>query len=71
MAHDSKVLKVEGMSCMHCVNAVKESVGSLSGVTRVEPDLEGKQVVVEFDDDKVKLEDIKEKIEETGYYVVG
>ncbi|MGB4304139.1 MAG: copper ion binding protein [Syntrophomonadaceae bacterium] len=62
---------MEGMSCMHCVNAVKESVGSLSGVTRVEPDLEGKQVVVEFDDDKVKLEDIKEKIEETGYYVVG
>lgn len=70
MAHDSKVLKVEGMSCMHCVNAVKESVGSLSGVTRVEPDLEGKQVVVEFDDDKVKLEDIKEKIVEAGYEVI-
>ena len=70
MANDSKVLKVEGMSCMHCVNAVKESVGSLSGVTRVEPDLEGKQVVVEFDDDKVKLEDIKEKIVEAGYEVI-
>jgi len=70
MAHDSKVLKVEGMSCMHCVNAVKESVGSLSGVTRVEPDLEGKQVIVEFDNDKVKLEDIKEKIVEAGYEVI-
>jgi copper ion binding protein len=70
MANDSKVLKVEGMSCMHCVNAVKESVGSLSGVTRVEPDLEGKQVIVEFDNDKVKLEDIKEKIVEAGYEVI-
>lgn len=70
MAQESKVLNVEGMSCMHCVSAVKQSVSSLPGITRVEPDLDGKKVVVEFDDDKVKLEDIKEKIEDAGYEVV-
>lgn len=70
MAKDIKVLNVEGMSCMHCVNAVKQSVGSLPGVTRVEPDLAGKKVLVEFEDDKVKLEDIKEKIEDAGYEVI-
>lgn len=70
MANETKVLNVEGMSCMHCVAAVKESVGSLPGVTKVEPDLNTKKVTVEFDDEKVKLDDIKEKIEDAGYQVV-
>jgi copper chaperone len=52
------------------VGAVKQAVNSLPGVTKVEPDLDSKKVVVEFDDDKVKLEDIKDKIEDAGYEVV-
>ncbi len=70
MASETKVLNVEGMSCMHCVGAVKQSVGSLPGVAKVEPDLASKTVKVEFDDDKVKLNDIKAKIEDAGYEVV-
>ncbi|MDR2565165.1 MAG: cation transporter [Bifidobacteriaceae bacterium] len=31
--------KVEGMTCEHCVKAVKEEVGALPGVTGVEVDL--------------------------------
>lgn len=70
MANETKVLNVEGMSCMHCVGAVKQAVNALPGVTKVEPDLASKKVVVEFDNDKVKLDDIKEKIEDAGYEVV-
>ena len=70
VASESKVLKVEGMSCMHCVNTVKKSVGSLSGVEKVEVDLAGKKVMVDFDRDKVKLAEIKESIEQAGYEVL-
>lgn len=58
------------MSCSHCENAVKKSVGTLSGVSRVVVDLAGKKVSVEFDSEKVTLEVIRETIEDQGYDVV-
>lgn len=70
MSNEFKTLNVEGMSCMHCVNAVKKSVGELPGVSKVNVDLENKKVNVEFDEAKVKLDAIKEAIEDAGYEVV-
>lgn len=63
-------LNVEGMSCSHCVNAVKNAVTALSGVSEVEVDLEGKTVTVGYDAEQVSLESIKEAIEDEGYDVV-
>lgn len=62
-------LSVEGMSCNHCVNSIKNSVGTLNGVTKVEVDLEGKKVNVEYDSEKVEIATIKETIEDQGYDV--
>lgn len=64
------VLNVEGMSCMHCVNAIKNSVGALEGVSSVDVDLEAKTVTIEYDETKTPLERIKEEIEEQGYDIV-
>lgn len=63
-------LSVEGMSCSHCVNAVKNAVAALNGVSEVEVDLEGKTVTVDYDAEQVSLESIKEAIEDEGYDVV-
>lgn len=70
MSSETKTLNVEGMSCMHCANAVKTSVGSLPGISKVDVDLAGKKVAVAYDADKVNVEKIKEKIEDAGYEVV-
>jgi copper chaperone len=35
----NETLKVQGMSCAHCVNAVESSVGELQGVSSVKVDL--------------------------------
>jgi copper chaperone len=70
MSKEIKTLNVEGMSCSHCENAVKKSVGALNGVDNVTVDLKGKKVTVEFDNGKVNLELIKETIEDQGYDVV-
>ncbi|WP_282137818.1 copper chaperone CopZ [Rossellomorea aquimaris] len=63
-------LTVEGMSCGHCVKAIEGSVAKLDGVKSVQVSLEEKRVEVEFDDSQIKLNDIKETIDEQGYDVV-
>ncbi|MGI2326758.1 copper chaperone CopZ [Planococcus sp. YIM B11945] len=66
----NETLKVEGMSCSHCVNAVESSVGELQGVSTVKVDLAKGEVAVEFDTNKTSLTEIQETIEEQGYDVV-
>jgi copper chaperone len=63
-------LTVEGMSCGHCVKAIEGSVAKLEGVKSVQVSLEDKKVEVEFDGSQVKLDDIKETIDDQGYDVV-
>ncbi|MGI6279655.1 MAG: copper chaperone CopZ [Acutalibacteraceae bacterium] len=67
---EKAVLKVEGMSCSHCENAIKKAVGALDGVAAVTVDLAGKTVTVEYDPAKVTLEAIKNEIEDQGYDVL-
>jgi copper chaperone len=62
-------LKVEGMSCGHCVNAVEGAVRKLGASGKA--DLQAKSVTLEFDESKVSLEAIKAAIEDQGYDVVG
>ncbi|TWT27306.1 copper chaperone CopZ [Planomicrobium sp. CPCC 101110] len=66
----NETLKVQGMSCGHCVNAVESSVGGLQGVSSVKVDLEKGEVAVEYDTSKTSLDKIQETIEDQGYDVV-
>ena len=66
----SITLNVQGMSCGHCVNSVKGSVGQLAGVDSVKVKLDEAKVDVTFDESQVSLEQIKETIEDQGYDVV-
>ncbi|MDD3893431.1 MAG: copper ion binding protein [Syntrophomonadaceae bacterium] len=70
MSNKTINLNVEGMSCMHCVNSVKNSIGSLPGISKVNVELVGKKVSVEYDSEKVNVPKIKDKIEDAGYRVV-
>jgi copper chaperone len=61
------VLKVDGMSCGHCVSSVEGAVTKLGAIAKV--DLASKSVSVEYEDSKISLNAIKEAIEEQGYDV--
>lgn len=65
-----KKILVDGMSCGHCVNHVKEALSELNGVTSVDVNLAAKTAVIEASAD-VKDEDIKFAIDDAGYEVVG
>ncbi|MEK5388983.1 copper chaperone CopZ [Margalitia sp. FSL K6-0131] len=64
-------LEVIGMSCGHCVNAVENNVGALNGVEMVKVNLAEGLVDVEFNPERVTLEQIKETIDDQGYEVKG
>lgn len=62
-------LNVQGMSFGHCVKAVEGSVGALNGVSSVKVDLKAAKVDVEFNNQEVSLDKIKETIDDQGYDV--
>ncbi|MDR3295937.1 MAG: copper ion binding protein [Clostridiales Family XIII bacterium] len=65
----SITLKVEGMSCEHCVKAVTEAAGALPGVSGVAVDLAGGTVSLDYDPAVTPLDTIKSEIEDQGYDV--
>lgn len=66
---EKETLVVKGMSCGHCVKAVEGSVGALKGVQSVKVDLKAATVDVEFNNQEVTLDQIKETIDDQGYDV--
>jgi copper chaperone len=70
MAMEKATIKVDGMSCEHCVKAVTEAAGELPGVGGVKVSLEAGTAEVGYDPAKVSLDAIKAAIEDQGYDVV-
>jgi len=64
-----KVLKVEGMTCKHCVQTVSETVGKMTGVQKVDVNLDQKEVTIEFDESQTKLDEVSTQIVEAGFEV--
>jgi len=65
MSHRTEI-KIEGMTCGHCVAAVKQALLGLPGVVRVQVDLAAGNAVVEHDAPLQKSQ-IEDAIEEEGY----
>lgn len=65
-----KMIKIEGMSCAHCVASIKNAVSALDGVSEVTVSLADKNAIVDFDEAKVSLSQITDAIEEIGFDVI-
>ncbi|MEK4439334.1 copper ion binding protein [Paenibacillus sp. FSL K6-2862] len=61
-------LKVQGMSCQHCVNSIESALKEMGAVAKV--DLQSESVNVKFEESQVSLERIKEVVEEQGYDIL-
>jgi P-type Cu+ transporter len=64
------VVKVGGMHCAGCVNAIQGYISDIPGVNKVEVNLANEKAALEYDPSKVKLDTIEKAIEEIGYKVV-
>ncbi|VVC03171.1 Heavy-metal-associated domain protein [Candidatus Burarchaeum australiense] len=64
----TKILGVTGMRCRSCEILLRDVIGSIRGVKRVQVDRLRGMVSVDVSDDGV-LEDVKTEIEKRGYEV--
>lgn len=64
---NSKIFKIEGMTCNHCVMNVKNAIEAVENVEKVEVSLSHKNAVVEGN---YVASQVKEAIEKAGYKVV-
>ena len=60
-------IKIDGMSCQHCIMAVKKEIMKLP-VEKIEVKIG--EATVEYDASKVNIDQIKNSIVEAGYSVI-
>jgi len=62
-------LKIEGMTCHHCVMSVRRAVEGVEGVNNADVDVGSAKI--NYDDTKTNKNAIIEAIQRIGYRVVG
>ncbi len=63
---ENKTFSIPNISCGHCVNSIKTELNELDGISKVEGDIEGKSVEVEWDAPATE-DTIKNKLGEINY----
>ncbi len=62
-------IKIQGMSCQHCVMSVTKALGSIPGVKSLKVDLVKGEATFE-NTQNVPLPNIRKAVEEAGYKVI-
>ena len=65
---EKATLSVPGISCGHCVNAIKNALLEMEGIQSVEGDPQNRQVTVEYDS-PATMEKIRRALKEIDYPV--
>lgn len=63
-----KLIKIDGMSCQHCVSAVKKNLSAIKLKTY---EVNIGSAEVEYDESEVTEKTIQDSIEDAGYKVVN
>ena len=64
------VIKINGMTCMGCVNSVKIVLEKISGVDNVDVSLEQAQAAIQYNAETTSVDQFKQAIEDAGFDVV-
>lgn len=67
----TEVIKVKGMTCMGCVNSVKNVVEKIPGVHSADVSLEQKQVTVQYDPATASAGQFKDAIKGAGFEIAS
>jgi Cu+-exporting ATPase len=65
------LIRIDGMHCHRCEQAIKKSLGRFDGVHEVEVDFNSHQASVLFDAGRVGIAELMKAVEETGYHATG
>ncbi|NMA01136.1 MAG: copper-translocating P-type ATPase [Clostridia bacterium] len=67
----NKSLKIKGMTCAACANALERAIGKLPGVKKANVNLATEKLNIEFDEEVLSVAEIEEAVEYAGYQVVN
>ena len=62
-----EALKVDGMTCQHCVQTITDTLEKIAGTSKVTVDLDKKEVQVDYNEEETNLQEISDKIVEVGF----
>ena len=65
-----KTIAVLGMMCAGCAASVDRKLNSLEGIVSASVNLPGRTVLVEYDDERITLEQMKQAVSAIGYDMV-
>lgn len=65
----AEVIKINGMTCMGCVNSVKNVLEKIPGVSNANVSLEQQQVTIEYDASKAHTDQFRKAIKDAGFEV--
>nr|XP_008113944.1 PREDICTED: copper-transporting ATPase 2 isoform X5 [Anolis carolinensis] len=60
-------MKIEGMTCESCVNAIEEKIGKLHGVKKIKVSLSSQEATITYTPLVISLEGLKDNINNLGY----
>ena len=66
-----ETIKVEGMTCQHCVQTITDALNNITGLNAVNVDLIKKEVSVKFNENETKLKKISDKIIDVGFEIIN
>lgn len=69
MCVSERTYRVEGMTCEHCVAAVRGEVAAIAGVAEVDVDLASGRLTIS--PGEVSDEQVRAAVEEAGYSLAG
>ena len=63
--------RVSGMSCASCAARIEKVLNKLSGIYNATVNFANESLQVEYDEDEISLEEIKEKVKKLGFELKG
>ena len=66
----TEVIKIEGMTCMGCVNSVKNVLEKIPGLASAEVSLERKQATIQYDAATAGTVQFRNAIKDAGFEIV-
>ena len=67
---NKETIKISGMTCAACAKRIEKAVGKLDGVSQASVNFATEKLSVEFDNQKLSTNEIKETIVKAGYGVI-
>ena len=64
-------LKISGMACASCASTIEKSLLNLKGVSKALVNLGTETATVEYDDDKLKINNLNKAVSDVGYNVIN